>query len=93
MAGETSAACDMRQIRDRFAGPYIANGGYDKARANAAIAEGCTDAVSFGVPFIANPDLVARLQLDAPLNGADADTFYGGDEKGYTDYPFLDEAE
>jgi len=93
MAGETSAACDMGQIRDRFAGPYIANGGYDKARANAAIAEGRADAVSFGVPFIANPDLVARFQLDAPLNGADPETFYGGGEKGYTDYPFLDEAE
>lgn len=93
MAGESSATCDMRQIRERFAGPYIANGGYDKARANKAIADGRADAVSFGVPFIANPDLVARLHLDAPLNGADPETFYGGDEKGYTDYPFLDEAE
>ncbi len=93
MAGETSTECDMQQIRDRFAGPYMANGGYDKARANEAIAGDRADAVSFGVPYIANPDLMARFQLDAPLNGADPDTFYGGDEKGYTDYPFLDEAE
>ncbi|MCF6211062.1 MAG: alkene reductase [Gammaproteobacteria bacterium] len=93
MAGESSAACDMRQILDRFAGTYIANGGYDKAHANTAIADGRADAVSFGVPFIANPDLVARFHLDAPLNNADPDTFYGGNEKGYTDYPFLDETE
>jgi len=93
MAGESSAECDMRQIRDRFAGLYMANGGYDKARANEAIAGDRADTVSFGVLYIANPDLVARFQLDAPLNGADPDTFYGGGEEGYTDYPFLDEAE
>lgn len=68
---------------------YIANLSYDKARGNEAIASGHADAVAYGVPFIANPDLVERLHKDAPLNEADASTFYGGTEKGYTDYPTL----
>ena len=46
------------------------------------------DLIVFGVPFIANPDFVFRLEHDIPLNEADSSTFYGGDEKGYTDYPF-----
>jgi len=45
--------------------------------------------VAYGVPFIANPDLVERFKQDATLNKADAKSFYGGTEKGYTDYPFL----
>ena len=68
---------------------YIANLSYDKARGNEAIASGHADAVAYGVPFIANPDLVERLRKDAPLNEADSSTFYGGTEKGYTDYPTL----
>jgi N-ethylmaleimide reductase len=47
------------------------------------------DAVVIGRHFISNPDLVERFKRKAPLNAWDADTFYGGDEKGYTDYPFL----
>ena len=47
------------------------------------------DAISFGRPFISNPDLVERLKLDAPLNPPDVRTFYGGDDRGYTDYPTL----
>jgi len=82
-------AFDFRQLRRCFKGPYIANGGYDKARANAALAARDADLVAFGVPFIANPDLVERLAKNAPLNPPDPATFYGGDEKGYTDYPFL----
>ncbi|ACJ00076.1 alkene reductase [Rhodospirillum centenum] len=80
-----------RQLRQAFTGPYIVNGGYDKATATRALADGQADAVAFGVPFIANPDLVERYRLDAPLNAADPATFYGGGEKGYTDYPFLSE--
>jgi len=90
MAGEVSAEVDMAEIRSRFSGIYIANGGYDRQRAMEAIASGAADMVSFGVPFLANPDLPKRFELDAPLNVADQNTFYGGDEKGYTDYPFLD---
>jgi N-ethylmaleimide reductase len=67
----------------------MANLSYDKARGNAAIASGHADVIAYGVPFIANPDLVERYKTDAPLNEADANSFYGGAEKGYTDYPFL----
>jgi N-ethylmaleimide reductase len=88
MSGERGV--DYRQIRDNFDGYYMANNGYDKARAQAAIARGDTDMVSFGQLFLANPDLVQRLKADAELNTPDPDTFYGGDEKGYTDYPALD---
>ncbi|MDP8567638.1 alkene reductase [Methylophilus aquaticus] len=80
---------DFVAMRKLFKGAYMANLGYDKARGNAVIASGHADCVAYGVPFIANPDLVARFATDAPLNAADANTFYGGSEQGYTDYPFL----
>ena len=80
---------DFAEMRKHFKGSYMANFGYDKARGNAAIASGHADVIAFGVPFLANPDLVERYQIDAPLNRANPKTFYGGDEKGYTDYPFL----
>ena len=53
------------------------------------IRDGLCDLVSFGRPFISNPDLAERLRLGAPLNEYDPTTFYGGDEHGYTDYPML----
>jgi len=90
MTGASSSNVDMQQIRDRFDGLYIGNGGYDKPRGNSSIAENRADLVAFGIPFLANPDLPARFQADAPLNEADQSTFYGGDEHGYTDYPFLE---
>ena len=71
-------------------GAWIVNNAYDKADAEAAIASGYADAVAFGRPFIANPDLVRRLREDAPLNPPDPSTFYGGGDHGYTDYPTLD---
>ena len=80
---------DFAAMRKLCKSPYIANLSYDKARGNAAIASGHADAVAYGVPFIANPDLVERFRKDAPLNEADSNSFYGGDEKGYTDYPTL----
>lgn len=67
----------------------MVNAGYDKARANAALAAGEADLVAFGVPYIANPDLPERFAQDAPLNSADPATFYGGDARGYTDYPAM----
>ena len=76
-------------MRKLYKGAYMANLSYDKARGNAAIASGHADAIAYGVPFIANPDLVERYKIDAPLNEADSKSFYGGAEKGYTDYPFL----
>ncbi|NYZ62759.1 alkene reductase [Luteimonas deserti] len=71
-------------------GAWIVNNGYDRSAAEAAIGSGRADAVAFGRPFIANPDLVRRLRDDAPLNVPDPATFYGGDDAGYTDYPALD---
>ncbi len=72
-----------------FGGPVIVNGGYDFARAESALAAGAT-AVAFGVPYLANPDLLERFRRSAPLNTPDASTFYGGGERGYTDYPELE---
>lgn len=89
MGGEKLPPFDFIALRERFDGPYMANLGYTKSRANAAIAAGNVDLVAFGVPFIANPDLVERFAKDAPLNQADPKSFYGGTEKGYTDYPTL----
>jgi len=89
--GGLSDPFDFSALRKLFKGGYMANLAYDKARGNAVIANGHADVVAYGVPFIANPDLVARFKLDAPLNEADSSSFYGGAEKGYTDYPFIEE--
>jgi N-ethylmaleimide reductase len=80
---------DFDAMRKLCKSPYMANLSYDKARGNAAIASGHADAVAYGVPFISNPDLVERFRQDTPLNEADSKSFYGGTEKGYTDYPTL----
>lgn len=88
--GSDERSLDYRQIRDHFDGYYMANGAYDKVRAQAAIRRGDADMVSFGKLLLANPDLVQRFRTDAELNAPDPDTFYGGDELGYTDYPALD---
>lgn len=87
--GAAGPAFDLRELRRIYTGVYMVNAGYDKARANAALAAGEADLVAFGVPYIANPDLPERFAQDAPLNAADPATFYGGDAKGYTDYPAL----
>ncbi len=81
--------CDTEILRQAFGGTLMVNGGYDRARGDEAIGEGLADLVSFGVPFLANPDLPARLRCGAPLNPPDSGTFYGGDERGYVDYPAL----
>jgi N-ethylmaleimide reductase len=80
---------DFDAMRKFCDSPYMANLSYDKARGNAAIESGHANAVAYGVPFISNPDLVERFRQDAPLNKADSKSFYGGTEKGYTDYPTL----
>ena len=67
---------------------WMVNNGYDKPLAEEAVKEG-DDLVAFGKPFISNPDLVRRLREGAALNAWDQSTFYGGGEKGYTDYPAL----
>jgi len=77
------------QLRDAFGGPYIVNERFDKDSANAALNNGIADAVAFGVPYIANPDLPERFKANAPLNEADSSTFYASGAKGYLDYPRL----
>lgn len=73
-------------LRRAFKGPLILNGGYTHALAEKAIISGEADLISFGAAFLANPDLPERLRRQAPLNPADRATFYGGDDRGYTDY-------
>ncbi|MFP4147709.1 MAG: alkene reductase [Halorhodospira sp.] len=78
-------------IRAGFRRTYIANGAYTADEARERIRAGRCELASFGRPFIANPDLPERFRCNAPLNAWDESTFYGGDERGYTDYPFLSE--
>jgi N-ethylmaleimide reductase len=83
-----ASALDYCALRTTFGGRYIANNGYDLTRAQAALADCAADLIAFGTPFLANPDLVRRYRDGLPLNAADPATFYGGGERGYTDYPF-----
>jgi N-ethylmaleimide reductase len=83
----------VETIREQFKGTLILSGGYTKETAEEALASGRADLVAFGRPFLANPDLVARFEQDAPLNTPDFATFYTPGEKGYTDYPVLAEVE
>ena len=80
---------DLAVLRAAYNGILIVCGGYDFERANETIAQGLADAVAFGQLYIANPDLVERFAANAPLNKPDPSTFYGGEAKGYTDYPAL----
>ena len=85
---------DYSSLRKRFKtnnhrGAWIVNNGYTRSMALETIETGAADAIAFGKPFISNPDLVARLRQNAPLAAPDEKTMYGGDAKGYTDYPTL----
>ena len=80
---------DFVGLRKSFNGAYIANNGYTRELAIEALRDGRADLIAFGKPYISNPDLVERLRRNAPLNELDAATLYGGDAKGYTDYPVL----
>jgi len=84
---------DYRQLRGCFNGLYIANNGYDLERAKQAVSGGTADLVAFGLPFLANPDLVTRYRHDLPLNEADQASFYDGGANGYTDYPLHEAAQ
>ncbi|MCW6510027.1 alkene reductase [Lichenifustis flavocetrariae] len=79
----------VETFRDLVSVPLIVNTGFDKAKGNTAIASGQADLVAFGVPYIANPDLVERFETDAPLNKPNPALFYGTGSAGYTDYPAL----
>jgi len=85
------APFDYAALRRRFDGAWMVNNGYQRNTAIEAVASGAADLVSFGRPFIGNPDLVRRLREDKPVAAFDKKTLYGGGAKGYTDYPTLDE--
>ena len=83
---------DYHSLRNRFKGAYVANNGYDFELADKVLSANEADLIAFGKPFISNPDLVERFRRGAPLNTPDKATFYGGDARGYTDYPALQSA-
>jgi N-ethylmaleimide reductase len=87
MTTGSAGAVDYRALKSQFDGTYIANNGYDLDRATSAVSTGSADLVSFGAPFLANPDLVRRYRENLPLNVPDPSTFYTGGEAGYNDYP------
>ena len=76
-------------LRKAFRGAFVLNGGYDAAKAAAALAAGEADAVAFGVPFLCTPDFVARTKAGKPMNPPDFSTLYTPGAKGYTDYPAI----
>jgi N-ethylmaleimide reductase len=82
----------FKLIRQRFPGTIILSNGLTPETGEKALHAGFADLVAFGRSFLSNPDLVARIKSDAPLNPADATTFYTPGEKGYTDYPLLNAA-
>jgi 2,4-dienoyl-CoA reductase-like NADH-dependent reductase (Old Yellow Enzyme family) len=80
------------ELKKAFGGVYIANEKFTQSTAEQVIRAGEADAVAFGIPFIANPDLPKRFRENAPLNTPDPATFYASGPKGYIDYPALEEA-
>lgn len=80
---------DYDRLRQIYKGNLIRNNGYDFASGNAAVQGGAADAIAYGRLLLANPDLVERFRRGAPLNQPDYEKLYSGEEKGYTDYPFL----
>ncbi len=90
--GVTPAPTDRLgpELKAAFGGIYVANEGFDKSLGETVLAAGEADAVAFGRPFLANPDLPKRYQLNTTLNTPDPNTFYTPDAKGYTDYPAME---
>lgn len=80
---------NFKEFRKKINTVYMANNGYDTELALEARKNNDLDLVCIGKPFISNPDLVYRMKINAKLNPFDSTTFYGGDEKGYTDYPSM----
>jgi N-ethylmaleimide reductase len=85
----TEAPCTSELFRAKFNGTFLSAGGYTPETAKHTIESGLADAIAFGRSYIANPDLVERIQTGEALNAYNRATFYGGTEKGYTDYPFI----
>ena len=86
---DTAAPNTSALFRKAFHGKFISAGGYTKESGEAALEAGLADAIAYGRIYIANPDLAERFAHDAALNPYDRSSFYGGGEKGYTDYPSL----
>lgn len=89
MSREIPDGVDLQQLRSLFNGAYMANNGYTLELAKQARQLNQADLICFGRPFMANPDLVARLQTGAALVEMPRTGYYGGDERGYTDWPNL----
>jgi N-ethylmaleimide reductase len=83
------AGVGPKELKPFWKGKIVSAGGFTLESGNKALAEGWADAIAFGVPFLSNPDLPERFRRNAPLNKPDEASFYGGTEKGYTDYPTL----
>jgi N-ethylmaleimide reductase len=80
-----------KRYRPMYQGTLVINNSFDQEKGNQIIEEGLADAVAFGKLFISNPDLPIRFEKNAPLTDWDQNTFYTPGEKGYTDYPLLEE--
>jgi 2,4-dienoyl-CoA reductase-like NADH-dependent reductase (Old Yellow Enzyme family) len=91
-AGAVPTAPVSPAMRPIYSGKIALNSDYDGPSARARLAEGIGDAISFGRPFISNPDLVDRIRFGLPLTPGDESTFYSGDARGYTDYARINEA-
>lgn len=87
--GAAGPTFDTFKLRKLWKSVYMANCGYTLESGEALLARGDADMVAYGKLFLANPDLPARFAKGAPLNAPDPATFYGGDAKGYTDYPSM----
>ena len=87
--GQTEVPRVSPEIRNVFTGPLVLNQEYTKALADADLASGLADAISFGRPYISNPDLVERLRTDTDLTPDNFKTWYSPGAEGYTDYPVL----
>ncbi len=92
-AGAIPTAPVSQDMRPIYSGAILLNSDYDGPSARARMAEGIAEGISFGRPFIANPDLVHRLAICAPLSPGDESTYYSGGAEGYVDYPAFDEAQ
>ena len=88
---EPGALNMVRLIRNKYQGTLIVAGGFDAESAAHWLREGLGDLIAFGRKFIASSNLAMRVRIGAPLNVDDPTTYYGGGEKGYTDYPSLEQ--
>jgi len=81
---------DYTELRKSYTGFYMANSGYTQTTGEQSLNAGNADLIAYGQLFLANPDLVERFKQGSDLNEPEQATYYGGDEKGYTDYPALE---